>query len=514
MLESLISLAGGFGDVLTPYNLLIIFMSGLIGTVVGALPGLGPSAGIALMIPLTFGMPHVSGLCLLTGVYLGTMFGGRITAILINTPGDAPAIMTTLDGYPMMLQGRGGLALGVSAVSSFIGGLFGLTILVFFAPVVSKYSIYLGASEYFLLMVLGLSTIILLAGEDILKALLMAGFGVLVSTIGSDYISGHIRFAFVPELIEGIDFVAIIIGMYGLGEVIYNLEKRIVMKLGKPSLNVMEYIPDAKAVKEGVPAILRGSALGTFIGIIPGLGATVATFLAYAMEKRVSRHPEKFGTGHIPGLAGPEAANNASEPGALIPLFTLGIPGSGGTAVLLGALIMFGLQPGPLLMIKSADVVWGTIAGLILANVFLLMSNVLMIPLFINLIRFIQNYLASVVIALCIVGAFSLSYTEFNVWVALIFGIIGYLMRKNSYPTGPFILAVVLAPLAESYFRQAVMLGQGDIGVFIKRPISLGILAAMGVILGLLFLFKKLDRKLKQQQKNIVLDESDIEESD
>lgn len=514
MLESLISLAGGFGDVLTPYNLFIIFMSGLIGTVVGALPGLGPSAGIALMIPLTFGMPHVSGLCLLTGVYLGTMFGGRITAILINTPGDAPAIMTTLDGYPMMLQGRGGLALGVSAVSSFIGGLFGLTILVFFAPVVSKYSIYLGASEYFLLMVLGLSTIILLAGEDILKALLMAGFGVLVSTIGSDYISGHIRFAFVPELIEGIDFVAIIIGMYGLGEVIYNLEKRIVMKLGKPSLNVMEYIPDAKAVKEGVPAILRGSALGTFIGIIPGLGATVATFLAYAMEKRVSRHPEKFGTGHIPGLAGPEAANNASEPGALIPLFTLGIPGSGGTAVLLGALIMFGLQPGPLLMIKSADVVWGTIAGLILANIFLLMSNVLMIPLFINLIRFIQNYLASVVIALCIVGAFSLSYTEFNVWVALIFGIIGYLMRKNSYPTGPFILAVVLAPLAESYFRQAVMLGQGDIGVFIKRPISLGILAAMGVILGLLFLFKKLDRKLKQQQKNIVLDESDIEESD
>lgn len=514
MLESLINLAGGFGDVLTPYNLLIIFVSGLIGTVVGALPGLGPSAGIALMIPLTFSMPHISGLCLLTGVYLGTMFGGRITAILINTPGDAPAIMTTLEGYPMMLQGRGGLALGVSAVSSFIGGLFGLTVLVFFAPVVSKYSIYLGASEYFLLMVLGLSTIILLAGEDILKALLMACFGVLVSTIGSDYISGHIRFAFVPELIEGVDFVAIIIGMYGLGEVIYNLEKRIVMKLGKPSLDVREYIPDAKAVKEGVPAILRGSTLGTFIGIIPGLGATVATFLAYAMEKRVSHHPEKFGTGHIPGLASPEAANNASEPGALIPLFTLGIPGSGGTAVLLGALIMFGLQPGPLLMIKSADVVWGTIAGLILANVFLLLSNVLMIPLFINLIRFIQNYLASVVIALCVVGAFSLNYTEFNIWVALIFGIIGYLMRKNNYPTGPFILAVVLAPLAESYFRQAVMLGQGDIGIFIKRPISLGILAAMGIILSFLFLFKKLDRKLKQQQKNIVLDENDIEESD
>ncbi len=492
MLESLTSLAAGFGDIFSLYNLLIIFMAGIIGTVVGALPGLGPSAGIALMIPLTFGMPHVSGLCLLTGVYLGTMFGGRITAILINTPGDAPAIMTTQEGYPMMLQGRGGLAMGVSAVSSFIGGLFGLCVLIFFAPVVSRYSIYLGAPEYFLLMVLGLSTIILLAGEDILKALIMACFGVLVSTFGADFISGYIRFAFVPELIEGIDFVAIIIGMYGIGEVIYNLEKSIVLKLGKPGLNISEYIPDAKAVKEGAPAILRGSVLGTFIGVIPGLGATVATFLAYAFEKKVSRHPEKFGTGYIPGLASPEAANNASEPGALIPLFTLGIPGSGGTAVLLGALIMFGMQPGPLLMIKSADVVWGTIAGLVIANVFLLLSNVLMIPLFINLIRIIQNYLASVVIALCVVGAFSLSYSTFNIWIALIFGIIGYLMRKNSYPTGPFILAVVLAPLAESYFRQAVMLGQGNILIFVQRPISLGILTVMGIILTLLFGFKKL----------------------
>lgn len=491
MLESLTSLAGGFGDVLTPYNLLIIFMAGIIGTVVGALPGLGPSAGIALMLPLTFGMPHITGLCLLTGVYLGTMFGGRITAILINTPGDAPAIMTTLEGYPLMCQGKGGMAMGVSAVSSFIGGLFGLCVLIFFAPVVSKYSIYLGAPEYFLLMVLGLSTIILLAGEDVFKALLMASFGVLVSTFGSDFVSGYIRFAFLPELIEGIDFVAIIIGMYGLAEVFYNLDKRFVMKLGKPNLNIKEYIPSAEAVREGAPAILRGSALGTFIGLVPGLGATVATFLAYALEKKVSHHPEKFGTGHIPGLAGPEAANNASEPGALIPLITLGIPGSGGTAVLLGALIMFGLQPGPLLMMKSGDVVWGMISGLVLANVFLLITNILMIPLFINLLRIIQNYLASVVLALCVVGAFSLSYSEFNIWIALIFGVIGYLMRKSNYPTGPFILAIVLAPLAENYFRQAVMLGQGDVGIFIQRPISQGILVTMAIILLLVFFFKK-----------------------
>ncbi len=476
MVDMLADLSGGFAGVLTPENLIIIFVAGMIGTLVGALPGLGPSAGIALMLPLAFGMPTVSGLCLLTGVYMGTMYGGRITSILINTPGDAPAIITALEGYPLMKQGRGGLALGISAISSFVGGLFGLVVLVFFAPMIASYAIFLGAPEYFLLMLLGLSTIVLLAGADLLKALLTACVGVLVSTFGSDYISGHIRFAFVPELIEGIDFVAIIIGLYGLGEVLYNLEHRVVLKLGKPSFNLREYIPGGRDLREAAGPTVRGSVLGTVIGVLPGAGATVATFLAYALERRLSTRPERFGHGALPGLAGPEASNNASVPGALIPLITLGIPGSGGTAIMLGALIMFGLQPGPLLMIKSGDIVWAMIAGLILANLFLFLSNILLIPVFINLLRLIQGHLAGVVVALCLVGAFSLSYNTFNIWVALVFGVIGYLMKKNDYPTGPFILAVVLAPLAENYFRQSIMLGQGDWSIFIERPIALTLL--------------------------------------
>ncbi|MFV0490613.1 MAG: tripartite tricarboxylate transporter permease [Pseudorhodobacter sp.] len=479
MLDALYQLGGGFETILTPYNIALIFLAGMIGTVVGALPGLGPSAGIALMLPLTVGMDHASALCLLTGVYMGTMYGGRITAILINTPGDAPAIITAIDGYPMMQQGRGGIALGISAVSSFIGGMFGLLVLIFFAPVVARNAIFLGPPEYFLLMLLGLSTIVLLAGEDMLKALLMACFGVLVATIGSDYISGHVRFAVTPELIEGIDFVAIIIGLYGLGEVLHNLEHKVMLNLGKPSFRASDYVPDRATLKESAMPAVRGSALGTGIGLLPGAGATIATFLAYALEKRISKTPEKFGHGAVPGLAGPEASNNAAVPGSLIPLITLGIPGSGGTAIMLGALIMFGLQPGPLLMIKSGDVVWAMIAGLVLANVFLLLSNVLLIPLFVNLLRGIQGVLASVVIALCVVGAYSLAYSNFNIWIMLVFGVLGYLMRKNDYPTGPFILAVVLAPLAENYFRQSVMLGQGSLGIFWERPISLTIIICM-----------------------------------
>ncbi|WP_342595748.1 tripartite tricarboxylate transporter permease [Salinicola lusitanus] len=482
MLDTLASLGGGFSDILNPQNLLLIFVAGLIGTVVGALPGLGPSAGIALMMPLTFGMSQTAGLCLLTGVYLGTMYGGRITAILINTPGDAPAIITALEGYPLMRQGRGGLALGVSALSSFIGGTIGLAVLVFFAPVVAEYAIFLGPSEYFLLMVIGLSTIVLLAGDNIFKAVIATLFGVLVSTFGSDYISGYVRFGFTPELIEGIDFVAIIIGLYGLGEVFFNLEKRIVLNLGRPEFRFSDYFPDRDSLKTSFWPVMRGGVLGTSVGILPGAGATVATFLSYALERKLSRRPEKFGDGAIEGLAGPESSNNAGVPGSLIPLITLGIPGSGGTAIMLGALIMFGMQPGPLLMIQSGDVVWAMIAGLIVGNVFLLASNVLLIPVFINALRLIQNHLSSIVLGLCVVGAFSLNYDIFNIWIVLVFGAVGYLMKKNDYPTGPFILAVVLAPLTENYFRQTIMQAQGSWEVFVTRPVSLGLLIFLALI--------------------------------
>lgn len=498
-MESLLNLLTGFSSLLSLYNLGIIFIGSLFGTVVGALPGLGPSAGIALLIPITFGMPVEAALSLLVGSYMGTMYGGRITAILINTPGDAPAIMTAQDGYPLMKQGKGGLALGISAYSSFIGGFFGLVILVFGAPIVAKISINFGAPEYFMLMIMGLSTITLLSGNNILRAAIMALLGFAVGMVGSDYISGFVRFGFVPELIEGVDFVAIIIGLYGLAEVFINIEKLTHLDMGKPSFKIKEFIPNLSDIKKVNGATLRGSVIGTLIGILPGAGGTIATFLAYATEKKISKEPDKFGEGAIEGLASPEAANNASVPGALIPLLTLGIPGSGGTAILLGALIMYGLRPGPLLMTESGDMVWMTIAGLIIANIFLLFSNILLIPFFVNIIRFVQKYLSAIVTALCILGAYSLSYSMFNVWVIIIFGIFGYFAKKFKYPTGPFILSVVLAPLTENYFRQSIMISRGNFAIFFSRPISL----AICVIIVLIFSYTLINnvRKSKQWSK-------------
>ena len=293
--------------------------------------------------------------------------------------------------------------------------------------------------------------------------------------VGSDYVSGFVRFSFTPELIEGIDFVAIIIGLYGIAEVFVNIENLIHLDMGKPSFKIKEFFPTSKELRQIAMPTLRGSIIGTLIGILPGAGGTIATFLAYATEKKSSKNPEKFGEGAIEGLASPEAANNASVPGALIPLITLGIPGSGGTAIMLGALIMYGLRPGPLLMVESGDIVWAMVAGLIIANIFLLASNILLIPAFINIIKLAQKYLSPIITALCIFGAYALNYNMFNVWIVLIFGVIGYFMKKLNYPSGPLILSVVLAPLTENYFRQSLILSQGNFNIFLTRPVSLGI---------------------------------------
>ena len=314
MIESLVSLAQGAASLLTAANLLIIALGSIVGTVVGALPGLGPSAGIALMIPLTFTLPVDQALSLLVGVYMGTMYGGRITAILINTPGDAPAIMTAADGYPMMQQGQGGQAMGLSAIASFIGGTFGLLVLIFLAPVISNLVINFGAPEYFMLMLLGLATISLLTDGSLLKAVMMTAVGFVIGMVGADYISGYVRWAFTPQLLEGVEFVFVIIGMYGLGEVFFNVEQEVRLDLGKPSFKMSEYIPGAKLIKKTLPAMFRGSLIGTVVGILPGAGASIATFLAYATEKKISKTPERFGKGSggcqqrlRPRCAGPSA---------------------------------------------------------------------------------------------------------------------------------------------------------------------------------------------------------------
>ena len=476
MVEILIDFWGGCLQMMTPYNLVIILLGSLVGTVVGALPGLGPSAGLALMIPMTFTMNPTAGLALLMGVYMGTMFGGRITSILINTPGDAPAIVTCMDGYPLMCQGRGGFALGISAISSFLGGFFGIAVLIFLAPTIADLVISFGAPEYFMLLLLGLCTIALLAGDSVMKALLMTVIGFIIGLVGCDFVSGYTRFCYAPELLEGIDFVVVIMGMYGIGEVLHNVEHNVHLDLGKPNFKLREYFPTRKELKEVSLPMLRGSLIGTVIGILPAAGGTIATFLAYATEKKLAKDPDRFGKGAPEGLAAPEAANNASVGGALVPLVTMGIPGSGGTAILLGVFIMFGMRPGPLLMVESGDIVWAMIAGLFIANIFLLITNLLMIPVFVNAIRIVEKHLSVLVLALCCVGAYALNYSFFNVWLMLIFGLFGYVTKKFKLPTGPLILSVVLASSLESYFRQSLMLSKGSYSIFVTRPVSLVIL--------------------------------------
>lgn len=481
----------------TPYNLLVILLGSMVGTIVGALPGLGPSAGLALMIPLTFTMNPSAGLALLMGVYMGCMFGGRITAILINTPGDAPAIVTCMDGYPLMQQGRGGFALGISAISSFLGGFFGIAVLVFLAPTIADLVINFGAPEYFMLLLMGLCTIALLAGDSIIKALLMTVVGFVIGLVGCDFVSGYTRFCYTPELLEGIDFVVVIMGMYGIGEVLYNVEHQVHLDLGKPNFKLSEYIPTRKELKQVSMPMLRGSLIGTAIGILPAAGGTIATFLAYATEKKSSKDPSRFGHGAPEGLAAPEAANNASVGGALVPLITMGIPGSGGTAILLGVFIMFGMRPGPLLMTESGDIVWSMISALLIANVFLLITNLLLIPLFVNAIRLVEKNLSVLVLALCCVGAYALNYSFFNVWLMLLFGLFGYMTKKFKMPTGPLILSVVLASSLESYFRQSLMLSKGSYSIFVTRPVSLVILL---LILGTL-VYSIISKQIKKRKK-------------
>lgn len=453
--------------------ILLILAGSLIGTLAGALPGLGPSAGIALLLPLTLTLPAGPALVFLSSIYLGTMYGGRITSILINTPGDAPAIVTAWDGYPMMKKGQGGLAMSISAVSSFVGGLISLVILAFAAPAVAQWALHFSAPEYFAMMMFGFATIAGLSDKNYIKSIIMVLFGFLVAMIGMDFISGFGRYTFTPELLEGVDFVAVIIGLYGIGEVLYNMETSFKLNLTKDSAKLKNLFPKWQNIKEITGSTIRGTGIGSFIGMLPGAGGTMATFLSYSLEKSVSKKPEEFGKGAVNGVAGPEAANNASVGGALIPMLALGIPGGGATAVLIGALIVFGLQPGPRIFDTSADVVWLIIIGLFVANILLLLANVFLIPLFVKMIYFGQWYLGPIITFICLVGAFSLAYLMFDIWVVLLFGIIGYFFKKLEYPPAPFILAIVLGPMAEDSFRQSLILSRGDYTIFFTRPISL-----------------------------------------
>jgi putative tricarboxylic transport membrane protein len=483
--DDLGNLIQGFGNLFTFDALLWCVIGVLVGTLIGALPGLGPVAGIAVLLPLCFTLDTVPALMLLMGVYQGALYGGRVSSILINVPGEPTAVVATFEGYPMTRQGRAGYALSLSAIACFVGGMIGFIGLVVLMPYLSAWGLLFGPPEMFALMVFALVTTSGLGSKNLLKGLISLGIGLLVATIGLDQISGEERMTFgTVDLWDGVSFVAVAVGLFGMSEVLELVLNRYQPGPDLPRLRMRELLPNGRDLGRNTGAILRGSVIGYIVGALPGAGATIATFMSYSTEKRFSKTPEKFGTGVDQGLSGPEAAGNASIGGSLVPLFTLGIPGGAITAVLLGALITLGLEPGPRMLERSGDVVWTTIAGLFLANVLLLVFNTAFVPAFATLIRAAQPYLASLIAALCVLGVYLESFRFFDVAVMLFFGILGYFMRRFDIPLAPLILAVVLGPMIETSLRQSLLMSASSPEIFVARPITLVLLVAtVGVLL-------------------------------
>ena len=475
------NLTMGFSIAFSPINLVVVTIGVVVGTLIGALPGIGPVAGLSILIPLAFGMDPTSAMILMCGVYYGCMYGGTITSVLMNVPGESSSIMTCLDGNAMARSGRAGPALTIAAIGSFIAGTFSVLMLTLLAPPIADYALSFGPPEYFALMLLGLSAISGLTGKSKAKGYAMGFIGLAMATVGLDPIDGAQRFTFGNlELMDGIGFLPIAVGMFGLGAVLGMIETPVEIQIMKASLRDM--IITRKDLKDSAMPIVRGSFIGFLIGVLPGAGATIATFLSYAVEKHVSKTPERFGTGMIEGVAGPEAANNASTGGAMIPLLTLGIPGSGTTAVMLGVLTLFSLQPGPLLFSKNPDFVWGLIASMYIGNVMLLVLNIAFVPAFIAVLRVPYRVLAPLIAIFCLVGVYSVNYSVQDLWLMVGFGMVGYLATKVSYPLAPLVLGLVLGGYMEVSLRQSLKMSHADLSIFFTRPIAAAIMAVVIVI--------------------------------
>lgn len=481
-MEALEQLAHGFSIALTLQNLAIAFVGVLIGTMVGILPGIGPSAGVALALPLTFGLEPVSAIIMLAGIYYGAMYGGTLTSVLINTPGESASVMTTLDGYQMALKGRAGAALGIAAIGSFIAGTLGVVALMFAAPPIAHLAVRFGPPEYFALALLGLLTLSGLAGTSVAKALLMAVAGLLVATVGLDPIGGQLRFTFnVLELSDGIDFLPVAVGLFGIAEVLANIEQRV--RLEPIHAKLSGLLPTSQDWLACRLPILRGSIIGFVVGVLPGAGATLASFISYGIEKKVAQDPSRFGNGAVEGVAAPESANNSAAAGAMVPLLTLGIPGSATTAVLLGAFVLHGLRPGPLLLTDHPDVFWALIASMYIGNLMLVVLNLPGAPLFASILRLPYSVIATGILGISLAGVYSLQNNMFDVWIAIAFGVIGYAMKRFNYPPAPFVLALVLGPLLEIALRQSLTMSHGDMTIFLQRPVSVVLLALAFVML-------------------------------
>jgi putative tricarboxylic transport membrane protein len=478
-LETLQYWIQGFAVATQPVNLLYAFIGCVLGTLIGVLPGLGPAAGTAILIPITFNLDPIGAIIMLAAIYYGAMYGGTITSVLVNVPGEAASVITCLDGYQMAKQGRAGPALGIAAIGSFIGGTFATIALMVVSLPLANFALRFGPPEVFALLVVGLSLVTGLSGRSLLAALIMTMFGLLLAMIGMDPVRGAPRFTLnIPPLYDGVGFIPVVMGLFGVGEILLSMEKP-VLEIIKTKFT--DLLPKKEEWKVSTGAIGRGTVIGFFLGLIPGIGAIIPTFLAYVVEKKVSKHPEKFGTGVIEGVASPETANNSYANGAMVPLLTLGIPGSPTLAVIMGAFIIHGLTPGPFLFKERPDVVWGLIASLYLGNVILLVLNLPLVGFWAKLLEIKYQYLYPGILLFCILGAYSLNQSVFDVGVMVVFGVLGYIFRKLDWPLAPTVLALILGPMMERALRTALEMSGGDLSILVTRPISavLPIIAAI-----------------------------------
>src|SRR5262247_4552066 len=474
----------GFSVALQPDVLWFAFLGCVVGTLVGILPGIGPLAGISILLPVTFGLDATKSIIMLAGIYYGSQYGGSTTAILLRIPGEASSVMTCIDGYAMAQKGRAGAALCIAAVGSFIAGTFGVVVLTLVAPPLATFALRFGPPEFTALLVLGLIFLAYMSTSSLPRTLLMAAFGLLLGTIGIDTMSGHFRFSFdLPELGDGIGIVPVAVGLFGLGEILATPSHQVTSEIPHPKLR--ELWPSRQEWRESAMPIARGSVLGFLIGIIPGSAHIISSFMSYALEKRVSKHPEEFGHGAVAGVAGPESANNAASTGAFVPMLALGIPTGPVTAVLIAALLIHGVPPGPTLVSDHPKVFWGFVASMYVGNLMLLALNLPLVGLFVNLLRVPYAYLYPLIIMFCVIGVYEVSHSIVDVWIMLIFGVVGYALKKFGFDPAPLVLGLVIAPIFEMSLRQSLIMSDGTWGIFLERPIALTLLLVSAVLLAL-----------------------------
>ena len=496
-MDALHNLWWGFSICFEPQNILYCFFGAVLGTLVGVLPGLGPIGAISLLLPATFRLPPVAGTIMMAGIFYGSQYGGSTTSILVNIPGEASSIVTCLDGHEMAKRGRAGPALGIAAFGSFIAGTLGLIGLVFFAQPLSQFALDFGAPEYCALVLMGLIVVTYLSTGSMIKTIMMAAFGLFLSCVGIDTFMGSERLTFdILDFADGIGLVPMSMGMFGISEVLITMEESAEGTVIKEKTSIRSLFPSVVDWARSTGAIIRGSVLGFFVGLMPGGQPVTASFLSYGIEKKLSKHSQEFGKGAIEGVAGPESANNSAVSGNFIPLLTLGIPCNVGMALMFGALMIHGMQPGPFLIKEHPDLFWGAISSMYVGNVMLLVLNLPLIPLWVKVLKIPNRLLLPLILVFCIIGSYSLNNTTFDVFIMMVSGFLGYLFRKFGYEAAVLMLAFVLGPLFEKTLRQSLIISKGSFLIFLKRPIAAAfVCVAVIVVAASLYGYYKKQRK-------------------